>query len=145
MSDGQPVFTQVNLVVRDMEAAVAFYRRLGLTIPETEPAWSRHHRTTVMPGGIDLDLDSVEFARTWNRGWEGGTGGGTGVLGFHVASRDAVDRLYAELTGAGYAGQQPPDDAFWGARFAVVSDPDGHAVALISPVDPDRRSPPTLP
>ena len=145
MTDGRPVFNQFNLVVRDMEATVAFYRQLGLTIPETDPAWSQHHRTAAMPGGIDLDFDSVEFARTWNRGWDAAAGPGTGVLGFHVAARDEVDRRYAALTGAGYAGQQPPYDAFWGARFAVVADPDGHAVALISPVDPGRRAPPTLP
>jgi uncharacterized glyoxalase superfamily protein PhnB len=37
--------------------------------------------------------------------------------------------------------QQPPYDAFWGARYAVVSDPDGNAVGIMSPIDPDRRSP----
>jgi uncharacterized glyoxalase superfamily protein PhnB len=36
-----------------------------------------------------------------------------GVLGFRVSSRDTVDRIYADLTGAGYKSQQPPCDAFW--------------------------------
>ena len=58
------------------------------------------------------------------------------VLGFKFASRDEVDRVYADLTGAGYRGQQPPYDAFWGARYAVVEDPDGNAVGLMSPIDP---------
>jgi uncharacterized glyoxalase superfamily protein PhnB len=62
------------------------------------------------------------------------------VVGFRVASRDDVDRLYADMTGAGYRGQQPPYDAFWGARYAVVEDPDGNAVGIMSPSDPDRRS-----
>ena len=44
--------------------------------------------------------------------------------------------MYADLTGAGYRGQQPPYDAFWGARYAVVEDPDGNAVGLMSPSDP---------
>ena len=39
----------------------------------------------------------------------------------------AVDVAYGDLTEAGYAGQQPPFDAFWGARYAVVTDPDGNA------------------
>ena len=34
MSDAQPVFDQLNLVVRDMDAAMTFYRRLGLRIPD---------------------------------------------------------------------------------------------------------------
>lgn len=143
--DQQPIFDQFNLVVRDMETTVAFYRRLGLTIPDTDPEWNRHHRKAVMPDGTALDFDSVEFARSWNRGWNGKTGGGMGVIGFRLPSRDAVDRVYEELTCAGYESQQPPYDTFWGARFAIVSDPDGNGVGLMSPVDPDRRSRPMLP
>ena len=56
-----------------------------------------------------------------------------------LASRQEVDARYAELTAAGYAGRQPPTDAFWGARFAIVRDPDGNDVGLISPVDPAKR------
>lgn len=49
---------------------------------------------------------------------------------------------YAELTAAGYAGLQPPCDTFWGARYAIVEDPDGNHVGLMSPLDPARRSRP---
>ena len=133
-----PVPDQFNLVVTDMDATVAFYRKLGLTIPDTDPQWQRHHRTAALPGGVDLDLDSGEFARHWNHGWRGGMG----VLGFKVDSRERVDELYADLAAAGYRGQQPPYDAFWGARYAVIEDPDGNAVGIMSPVDPDRRSQP---
>jgi hypothetical protein len=34
------------------------------------------------------------------------------------------------------------DDGFWGARYAVIEDPDGNAVGIMSPVNPDRRSQP---
>ena len=63
-----------------------------------------------------------------------------GVLGFKVGSRERVDEIYADLVAAGYRGQQPPYDAFWGARYAVIEDPDGNAVGIVSPVDPGRRS-----
>ena len=69
-----PVPDQFNLVVTDMDATVAFYRKLGLTIPNTDPRWQHHHRTAALPVGIDLDLDSAEFARHWNHGWRGGMG-----------------------------------------------------------------------
>ncbi len=36
------------------------------------------------------------------------------MIGFALASREAVDERYAELTSAGYVGRQPPFDAFWG-------------------------------
>ena len=133
-----PQLDQINLVVSDMDAAVAFYRRLGLEIADTDPSWQAHHRTAEVDGGLDLDLDSEEFARHWNRGWSGGRA----VIGFKVESRDQVDDLYQELTDAGYRGQQPPYYAFWGARYAVIEDPDGNPVGVMSPVDSDRRSDP---
>ena len=53
-----------------------------------------------------------------------------------------MDALYAEMTAAGYRGLQPPCEAFWGARYAVIEDPDGIAVGLMSPVSPEKRSTP---
>jgi len=133
-----PIPDQFNLVVTNMDASVAFYQRLGLTIPDADPPWQSHHRTATVANGIDLDLDSSEFARYWNQGWRGGTG----VLGFKVDSREQVDEIYRDLIEAGYRGQQPPYDAFWGARYAVIEDPDGNAVGIMSPVNPDLRSQP---
>jgi hypothetical protein len=106
--------------------------------PGTDPQGQHHHRTAALPGGIDLDLDSSEFARHWNHGWRGGTG----VLGFKVESRERVDEIYADLAASGYRGQQPPHDAFQGARYAIIEDPDRNAVGIMSPVAPDRRSQP---
>lgn len=40
----------------------------------------------------------------------------------------------------GYLGRQPPFDAFWGARYAIVADPDGNDVGLMSPVEESRRT-----
>jgi catechol 2,3-dioxygenase-like lactoylglutathione lyase family enzyme len=131
----RPVPDQFNLVVSDMEATVAFYRRLGLTIPDTDPDFQSHHRSAQGDGGIVLDIDSVEFARHWDKGWRGGMG----VLGFKVDSRERVDEIYAGMTNAGHVGQQAPCDTFWGARYAVVEDPDGNAVGIMSPIDPERR------
>ena len=145
MTDERPVLSQINLVVKDMDATVAFYRRLGLEIPDTDPGWQAHHRTAAMPEGLDLDFDSDEFAQKWNRGWRSRGKGAMGVLGFGVSSREAVDELYEGLTNAGYHGQQAPSDAFWGARYAIVEDPDGNAVGLMSPIDPARRVIPTPP
>ena len=132
---------QVNIVVRDMDAMVEFYRRLGVDIQTGPAEWAPHHRNGDSDG-FDLDLDSERFATVWNRGWPGGPGV---VLGFRLPDREAVDRLFEELTSAGYASQQPPYDAFWGSRYAVVTDPDGNAVGLMSPPEDDRRTAPPPP
>lgn len=65
MTNELPVLNQINLVVSDMEATVAFYRRLGLEIADLPPEWQAHHRTATMPEGLDLDFDSVDV-RAWS-------------------------------------------------------------------------------
>ena len=135
------VLSQLNFVVRDMDVTVAFYRRLGLPV-EARPG--AEHVAVHLPGLL-LEFDSVDFVPQWDSGWRGSTGGTT-VIGFAVASRDAVDETYAAMTGAGYTGHQPPYDAFWGARYAILDDPDGNPVGIMSPIDEDRRTwPPTAP
>ena len=142
--DAPPVLAQLNLVVADMAASVRFYRRLGLTIDDSHP-FAAHHLEAAMPNGFLLELDSAEFAKRWDAGWRGQPGATRNVIGFNLPSRRAVDTLYADLTGAGYAGQQAPCDAFWGARYAVVEDPDANPVGLMSPIDPARKGrPPAL-
>ena len=84
----------------------------------------------------------MTFAAKWNKGWPGGSGA---VLGFKVDTRDEVDALVAALAAEGVAVQQEPYDAFWGARYAVVSDPDGNGVGIMSPVDPAQRHEPASP
>jgi uncharacterized glyoxalase superfamily protein PhnB len=53
-----------------------------------------------------------------------------------------VDEIHDALVADGARSLQPPYDAFWGARYAVVVDPDGVAVGLMSPVDDAKCSPP---
>jgi uncharacterized glyoxalase superfamily protein PhnB len=64
------------------------------------------------------------------------------VIGLKLETREAVDAAYAEVTGAGHKGLQPPYDAFWGARYAIVEDPDGIAVGLMSSIDRTRKTAP---
>jgi catechol 2,3-dioxygenase-like lactoylglutathione lyase family enzyme len=139
--DAPPILGQLNLVVADMAATVTFYRRLGLTIDDSH-SFAAHHLAVTMPSGFVLEFDSVAFAKRWDAGWRGQPGPARNVIGFDLPSREAVDARYADLTAAGYRGQQPPWDAFWGARYAVVEDPDGNPVGLMSPIDPARRSTP---
>jgi catechol 2,3-dioxygenase-like lactoylglutathione lyase family enzyme len=149
MTEARAKFSQLNIVSRDLEASIAFYRRLGVEIPEASIWRTRSgvHHVGASSGPteeeINLDLDSTDFAGIWNAGWRGRTDlAGRVVVGFGVTSRAAVDALYADLTSAGYLGLQMPYDALWGARYAVVEDPDGVAIGLMSPISADKRSPP---
>ena len=143
MAGSRPIFNQINLVVRDMAAMVEFYERLGVEIAPTFAPWDRHHRSITAVDGIHFDLDSTSFATQWNEGWPPGQTGP--VLGFRLASVEAVNATYGDLTHAGYVSQQPPYDGFMGARYAVVADPDGNSIGLMSPPDLALRTTPTPP
>jgi catechol 2,3-dioxygenase-like lactoylglutathione lyase family enzyme len=136
-------FSQINLVVHDMARTLAFYRRLGLDIPE-DAVWATHsgghHVSAASEDGVDLDFDSRKLAAVYNAGFRAERG--RVLIGISLESRDAVDALWHELLEESVQGLQPPYDTFWGARYAIVEDPDGNPVGLSSPVDPARRSPP---
>ena len=134
MNDRYPDLRTLNLVVRDMVASVDFYRMLGLPAPPAEDAPGPHVELA-SPSGFSLELDTAESVRHWHAGWRADPASVTAVIGFQLESSASVDRLYQELTAAGHAGRQPPFDAFWGGRYAIVADPDGNDVALIGPIE----------
>jgi uncharacterized glyoxalase superfamily protein PhnB len=140
MADKELVLNQLNLVARDFDATLAFYRRLGVEIPERPSHDGIRHAEVTLANGFVLEFDNLALARTYNASWRRPGGGSRALIGFRVATRDAVDEHYAALVEAGYEGRQPPYDTFWGARYAVVADPDGNDVGIMSPLDDSRRS-----
>lgn len=138
-------FHGFNLVVSDMAASVAFFELLGLEVQDTVPEFMDHHRTVVVDGDTDFDLDSEHFASMWNPGWPGGAGGPMGVLGLMVGSRDEVDEAAARMAAAGHPIQAEPSDAFWGSRTTIIEDPDGNSIGVMSPPEDAMRTAPPLP
>lgn len=59
---------------------------------------------------------------------------------------EAVSAVLAEaFSVAGHPSSQPPYDTFWGSRYAILEDPDGNHVGLMSPPeDARRRAPPDI-
>src|SRR6266480_2751307 len=139
VSHSAPDLHMLNLVVADMAASLDFYRRLGTAVPAGGDSTGAHVQLR-MPGGVSLELDTAESVRLWHAGWRADPVGVSVVIGFMLPTREAVDERYAGLVSAGYVGRQPPFDAFWGARWAIVADPDGHDVGLMSPADESRRT-----
>jgi uncharacterized glyoxalase superfamily protein PhnB len=142
-----PVLNTLSLFARDMAASLAFYQRLGIAVPEEAlqqaSVGQAHHVELPMPGGFTLELDSQAVTKAYDPGWkEAASGGARLTIGFHVESRDAVDATYADMTGAGYSSHLAPFDAFWGARYAILEDPDGNQVGIMSPSDPSKQTAP---
>lgn len=123
----------IELVVADMATTLAFYRRLGLDIPDA--ADDEPHVEVELAEGLGLAWDTEDTLRSFDPEWSPPTGPGhRAALGFACGSPTEVDAAWAELTGAGYQGHLEPWDAFWGMRYAVVRDPDGRPVDLFAPL-----------
>jgi catechol 2,3-dioxygenase-like lactoylglutathione lyase family enzyme len=122
----------VGVVVSDMAKSLAFYRALGLAVPEN--AEDHPHVEVSLPGGLRLLLDTEETIRSFHPDWRPPERGARVGLAFALPGPAAVDAAYAELTAAGYHGELAPFDAFWGQRYAVVHDPDGTGVDLFAPL-----------
>lgn len=125
-------FNQVNVISRDMDASRAFYAVLGVAVSDAFglPEGGGLHAEAEMANGTTVEFDDVASANTWAPHWPSP---GAVVLGFAVDTSEEVDAAYERVTGAGYRGIEPPFDAFWGSRYAIVADPDGNAVGIMGP------------
>ncbi|HUC36898.1 MAG TPA: VOC family protein [Acidimicrobiales bacterium] len=138
MGEGDPDLHMLNLVVQDMEESLTFYRLLGVAVPEADDVVGGHAQVR-MPSGFSLEIDTASSTRLWHAAMRSDPAPVNVVVGFSLPTREAVDERYEKMTDAGYTGRQRPFDAFWGARYAIVSDPDGNDVGLMSPMDESRR------
>src|SRR5690606_5329766 len=122
----------IGIVVADMAKSLAFYRALGLPIPDG--VQDAPHVEVPLGGGLRLLFDTEETVRSFHPSWSPAIGAGRIGLAVSLPDAAAVDAAYAELTAAGYHGELEPFDAFWGQRYASVNDPDGNTVDLYAPL-----------
>lgn len=125
-------FDAIGMVVADMAATLASYRRLGLNI--AAGAERKGHVEAELPGGMRIMWDTIEVVQSFST-WEPATGGHQVSLAILCDAPAAVDAKHAELIDAGYRSHVAPFDAFWGQRYATVLDPDGNPVDLFAGLD----------
>lgn len=130
----------IHLFVQDVAATVEFYRRAGLEFSYVSDDFARAEGDRAA-----LEIGSYRLTRGYDPGFVDPPPGGATALQIGVDSREAVDAMFTSLTDAGYPPHLAPIDAFWGARYAEVRDPDGNPVGFQSPIDEARMSRPPLP
>lgn len=123
-----PRMTAIELIVDDMPAALAFYRRLGLDIPAD--ADNEAHAEIHLDTGVALVWDTVALVDSINPGYVRPTGSPRASLAWDCGTPAEVDALFSRLVDGGAASGMEPFDAPWGRRFALVIDPDGNGVEL---------------
>lgn len=125
-----PRIAVIGLVCADLARSFDFYRRLGLDLPAD--AAGQPHVETTLPGGLRLAFDTVETIRSFEPDYVHGSGSGGPSLAFDCDTPAGVDAAYTELLTAGGKPALAPFDAFWGQRYASLTDPDGHPVDLFA-------------
>jgi uncharacterized glyoxalase superfamily protein PhnB len=116
----------VGIVASDLARSLDFYRLLGLDVPETP---DEGHVNIDLPNGFRLMLDSEDEMRKFLPDWVSQPGNQFS-LAFQCDSPAEVDTIYSQMVGAGFQGDKEPWDAFWGQRYAKLSDPNGIPVDL---------------
>ena len=126
----------ISIITSDMPAAITFYSALGLELVDGGPDAPHTEFTS---GALRILLDTEAVVLGIDPEWTRPTGGNTMSLAFDCTAAETVDQAFAQLTGPGDGGSDPvakivhePWDAFWGQRYAVVSDPDGNTVDLFA-------------
>ena len=113
----------------DLARSIAFYRLLGLPVPDGETP----HVAVELPGGNTLSLDTEETIAGMHPGWSPPSSSDSRLaLALGLGSPAGVDALFEKVTAAGHAGPLPPYDAPWGMRYATVADPEGNWVDLFA-------------
>ncbi len=129
-------FAAIGIVVADMDAALAFYRLLGLEVTMEPEKYDGAHAELALPGGLELMLDTADSIAAFEPGFTPRDPDAPRqvALAFACESPAAVDAAYAGIVAAGYRGHTEPWDAYWGHRYATVRDPDGTLVDLFAPL-----------
>lgn len=118
-----PHISMVTLGVSDIEAATAFYERLGFK----RSSESQDAITFMRAGAVVLGLfgrDALKEDAKADALW---TGNGGIALAMNYGSEAEVDAMMAEAKAAGALILKPAEKTFWGGYGGYFADLDGHA------------------
>jgi len=121
----------VGVTSSDLGRTVAFYRLLGFEFPDFGPD-DQHLEATTAPGEVRLMIDAAALAAELLG--ELPQPANHAHFALLCASPSEVDAVASAVQGAGFSVITAPWDAFWGQRYAVVSDPDGYRIDLFAPL-----------
>jgi PhnB protein len=129
------------LTVKGAAEAIAFYQKaFGATENTRMPAQDgkrlMHACITIKHGAVMLSDEFPEYADCG--AVSAPTPDRLAAVGVAIAcdSPSDVDVTFARAIAAGCKETMAPHDAFWGARFAMLSDPFGHRWMLNAPLPP---------
>jgi uncharacterized glyoxalase superfamily protein PhnB len=119
----------IGIIVENTARSLEFYRKLGWMIPEVVS--DENHVEITLSNGLRFAWDELSMMQSFDPEAKISE---QYVGAFLCDSPADVDAKYLEITSAGYTGHKAPWDAFWGQRYAIIKDPDGHKLDLFAPL-----------
>lgn len=126
-----------HLVVHDAAAALEFYKKaLGATevmrVPAEDGKRLLHAEIAVNGARVFVRDDFPEYCGQQGKDLTPRGLGGTPVT-LHLEVKNC-DEAVKRAEAAGAKVMMPPEDAFWGARYAQIIDPFGHSWSFAHPL-----------
>jgi PhnB protein len=126
------------LTVKDASAAIDFYKK-AFGAKENSRAHAEDGKR-IMHADLSINGGSVflmdEFPEHGEHGGTKAPNGNQGVpvsMVINYTAAPEIDTAYRRAVDAGCNGLQEPQDTFWDARFAMLTDPYGHLWMLNAP------------
>jgi catechol 2,3-dioxygenase-like lactoylglutathione lyase family enzyme len=125
----KPRVTLITLGVDDLERALRFYRD-GLGFPTKGIVGTEFEHGAVVFIELQAGLKLALWPRAdlaWDAGIPRAPASATELsLGHNVDSKEEVDTVMTQATGAGARIVKPAHQTFWGGYAGYFQDPDGH-------------------
>jgi uncharacterized glyoxalase superfamily protein PhnB len=121
-----------HIVVKDGKRAIDFYKKAFGA--EERCSFPGSDGKSFMHGEIKIGNSIVMLAGEnpqWNATSPATLGGSSVTLALYVTD---CDKSFKRAIDAGAKPVMPPADMFWGDRFSVVTDPDGHKWSIATHV-----------
>jgi len=135
METQTPKFRGIFLQVSDVDLTVSFYQLLDLEVERVGDFLAR----AFWPDGKALEFGTIEITSSYDSSAAPGQSLSSNTIGMEFATSSKVDENYTKIINAGFLGHLAPFNSPWGARFAIVKDPDGNQVGLHGPRDQESE------
>ena len=124
---------QPHICVKGGLEAIAFYETaLGATNTFHQLAEDgrrvMHANLSIYGGEVMMHDEFPEFDMSVSS--PASTGGASVAININLTAPAEVDAAYSKAVDAGAASLMEPQDTFWGARYARITDPFGHVWAF---------------
>jgi uncharacterized glyoxalase superfamily protein PhnB len=121
----------ISVTSTNLKKTIEFYSLLGFVFPPLKEG-EDHIEPQTQAGEVRLMIDTADLIQSIT--------GSKPVPPNHSSfailceNPSKVDEVTKSIKNAGFTVVKEPWDAFWGQRYAIVSDPDGYMIDLFAPL-----------